>query len=124
MQQIGRKIYYDKATGNIVLDTGERTGSVVSNTIDQDVASYKALSSRNRDSFDVIELEYGEYVNDFMSCNGYRVNPETKAIEFSYYDPNTPDTPTVYQQPLSEQMAELEARQSATEIAIAQMLGM
>ncbi|MER2010694.1 MAG: hypothetical protein ABS939_25070, partial [Psychrobacillus sp.] len=44
----------------------------------------KVLSERNRETFDVIELEYGEFSQDFSMCNGYRVNPKTKELEFSY----------------------------------------
>ena len=33
--QIGRRIYYDKTTGNVILDTGEREGHVVPTTVEQ-----------------------------------------------------------------------------------------
>jgi hypothetical protein len=106
--QIGRKIFYEKATGNVILDTGERSGSVVVKTVDQDIADFKALSERNRSTFDVIDLPFGAYAQDFAECNGYRVNPSTKALEFSYPDPNQPiTTEPIYQKPLSEQNAEL-----------------
>jgi hypothetical protein len=84
MNKIGRKLYYDLATGNIILDTGERQGSVIPTSIEQDIQTYKTLSERNRDTFNVIELEYGQYAQDFRECNGYRVNPTTKGLEFNY----------------------------------------
>lgn len=112
--KIGRKIFYDKSTGDVVMDTGERSGSVVRTTIEQDIATYTALSERNRDSFDVLELEYGQYAQDFAECNGYRVNPETKELEFSYPDPNEPEQPPVFQKPLSEQIKTLELQQLQT----------
>ena len=83
MNKIGRKLFYELATGNIITDTGERQGSVVATTIDQDIAVFTALSERNRDTFDYIELSFGAYAQDFAECNGYRVNLDTKAIEFS-----------------------------------------
>lgn len=106
--KIGRKIYYDLSTGNVIIDTGERQGSVIPTTIDQDIETYKALSERNRDTFDVLELPYGAYSQDFAECNGYRVNPETKELEFSYPDPNNPEEPQEPQfiKPLSTQIAE------------------
>jgi hypothetical protein len=117
--QIGRKVYYDIATGNIILDTGERQGSVLATTVEQDVENYTALSERNRETFDVIELSFGQYGQDFAECNGYRVNPDTKALEFSYPDPNTADPQEpVYQAPLSEQVKELETRTKATQEAV------
>lgn len=121
--KIGRKIYYDKATGDILVDIGERQGSVISTSEEQDIQNYKALSERNRETFDVIELEYGQYRQDFAECNGYRINPETKVLEFSYPDPNEeePQEP-VYQKPLSEEVeylkTELEVTQSAIDFLI------
>lgn len=86
MNQLGRRIYYDKSTGNVLVDTGERAGFVVPTTIEQDIATYKILSKRNRETFDYIELEYSQYAQNFAACNGYRVNPETRKLEFSYPD--------------------------------------
>lgn len=122
MRQIGRKIYFEIATGNVLVDTGERQGSVVPTTIEQDIQTYKTLSELNRDTFDVIELEYGQYAQDFAECNGYRVNPETKELEFSYPDPNEeePQEP-VYQEPLSEQVNKLERKIEIQNQAIAEM---
>lgn len=107
MGQIGRRIFYDKATGNVIQDTGERSGSVVDTTIEQDIAVYPALAERYRDTFDVIELEYGQYAQDFATCTGYRVDVETGTLEFTYPDPNAPEEPPVYQKPLSEEVAAL-----------------
>lgn len=46
--EIGRRIYYDLANGNIIIDVGERSGDIVPTTIDQDIETYIALSERNR----------------------------------------------------------------------------
>ena len=102
--KIGRKIFYELVTGNIIVDTGERQGSVVATTVEQDIATFTALSERNSDTFDVIELAFGEYAQDFAECNGYRVNPATKALEFSYPDPENPEAPKVFEAPLTEQI--------------------
>lgn len=113
--EIGRRIYYEIATGNVILDTGERQGSVVPTTIEQDRYSYTALSERNADSYGVIELPFGFLSQDFAECMGYRVNPETKELEFSYPDPNEPEKPPVYQKPLTEQIKELEQKNKLLE---------
>ena len=103
--QIGRRIYYDTTTGNVLVDTGEREGFVVPTAPEQDIAAYSALSERNSDSFAYINLAYGQYAQDFAECNGYRVNPETRQLEFSYPDPNEPEPQEpVYMEPLSEQV--------------------
>ncbi|MGY0692608.1 hypothetical protein ACW2QC_07410 [Virgibacillus sp. FSP13] len=100
--KIGRRIYYEKETGNVILDTGEKQGFIKKTTIEQDIKNYRNLTGLNRDTFDVLELEYGQHAQDFVESNGYRVNPETKTLEFSYPDPNEeePQEP-VYQEPLS-----------------------
>jgi hypothetical protein len=120
--KIGRKIYYDKLTGNVILDTGERFGAVVETTIEQDFQAYRALSERNPETVDWIQLEYGQYAQDFATCNGYRVNPETLELEFSYPDPNEPEAPPVYRKPLSEEIAELKQRQELMQAALDELI--
>lgn len=111
MNNIGRKIFYDILNGNVLLEIGEMSGYVVKTTIEQDIESFKSLSERNRDSFDYIELEFGQFAQDFAESNGYRVNPETKELEFSYLDPNEeqPQDP-VFRKPLSEEIEEIKNR--------------
>jgi hypothetical protein len=114
MTEIGRKIFHELTTGNVIIDTGERQGSVVATTIEQDISTFTALSERNRDTFDVLELPFGAYAQDFAESNGYRVNVETKELEFSYPDPNEPETPPVFQKALSEQVIEIKLEQFTT----------
>ena len=108
MMEIGRRIYYDIITGNVILDTGEKCGFVKESSIEQDFESYTILKAYNPETIGVIQLEYGQYAQDFRECNGYRVNPETQQIEFSYPDPDDlePQEP-IYQKPLSEEVADL-----------------
>lgn len=103
-----RRIFYDKTTGESIVQDGYSEGMVIP-TIEQVIATYTALSERNRDTFDVLELPFGAYSQDFAECNGYRVNVETKTLEFSYPDPNEPTLEQPYQAPLSEQVKNLEA---------------
>lgn len=121
---IGKRFYFDRETGEILVEKGERFGDVAPTSVERDVETYTALSERNRDTFDVIELEYGQYAQDFAECNGYRVNPETKELEFSYPDPSEPEQPPVYQKPLSEQIEELKAENLATMGAVAEVYEM
>lgn len=108
--EIGSRIYFEINTGEVIQLVGERRGSsVVPTTVEQDIFNYKSLNERNRESYGYIELNYGQFAQDFAACNGYRVNPETQQIEFSYPDPNEiePQVP-VYITPLSEQVAQLQ----------------
>lgn len=116
--KIGRKIFFDKINGNIILDKGEMQGGVVEETIDEIITKFTALSERNRETFDVLELPFGAYAQDFAECSGYRVNVETKTLEFSYPDPNAPEEPPVFQRPLTEQVTGLTTRVTETENAV------
>ncbi|MEF2968370.1 hypothetical protein V3851_23655 [Paenibacillus sp. M1] len=106
--EIGRRIYWDKATGNVILDTGERAGFVRESTQEEDYMTFQALAERMPETVGCLQLEYGQFASDFSECNGYRVNPETLELEFSYPNPNEsePEEPT-YQVSLSEQVNEL-----------------
>jgi hypothetical protein len=106
--QIGRRIYYETITGNVILETGERTGDVVETTVQQDFSMYAELSERNPETVGVIQLAYGQYAQDFAACSGYRVDVsgETPTLVFSYPDPSQPDEPPVYRPPLSEELKE------------------
>lgn len=78
-------------------------------TVEEDVLIHKALSERNRDTFDVLELPFGSFAQDFAECTGYRVNVVTKELEFSYPDPTDPGNEIVPEKPFSVKISELEA---------------
>lgn len=105
---IGKRIYYEKLTGAIVLDTGERSGSVIETTVEQDFASYTALAERVPATVGMLQLGYGEYAQDFAECNGYRIDTETQEIIFSYPDPSEPEAPPVFRPSLTETVEALE----------------
>lgn len=120
MNEGNRRIFYDKLTGEKIYEIG-RNGSFTLLTIEQDIATFTILSERNRNTFDVLELPFNTYEQDFKECIDYRVNIETKKLEFSYPDPNEPDVEQPYQAPLSEQIAELRAENVTTLEAIAEV---
>lgn len=88
---IGRKIYYEISTGDVVLITPEKFNGIQT-TKEQDFAMYEALSIRTPELVDVVELEYGQYSSDFQTCSDVRVDVETGSLLFNY---------PVFEQPLS-----------------------
>ncbi|MEK3682499.1 hypothetical protein [Paenibacillus sp. FSL R10-2736] len=120
---IGMKIYYELATGNVILNTGERSGNVVTTTWEQDFAAYQVLNERVPETIGVIKLEYRQHSEDFMHATGYRVNLETEELEFSF-EPINRELPTepMYQKPLTEQIVTLQQRTEANEAAILALL--
>ncbi|USK71776.1 hypothetical protein [Peribacillus asahii] len=118
---VGRMIFYDKVTGEKIVDTGEWENARIKKTVDEQIDTFKELSERNRETFDVLELAFGERAQDFAECNGYHVNVETKTLEFSYPDPNEPPTEPVYQKPLSIELEE--TKQAIAELTLLVSMG-
>lgn len=79
MQFIGRKIYFDKLTGNVLVDTGERSGSVRETTTEEDFQTYLVLAERVPETVGCLQLEYGQDSDKFARYL-YRVDPATEAI--------------------------------------------
>lgn len=124
MLQVGRKVYFDKITGNVIQDTGEMMGDVRETTIEEDFKSYVSLTERVGDTVGVLKLEYGQFREDFAQCNGYRVNPETLELEFSYPDPSNPEPvqPVVFQKPLTEQIKDTNEQLAQTNADIQSLM--
>ena len=98
---LGKRIYYLKVDGRVILDTGEAEGWVNPTTIEDDWRIYTELSKYNKSEVDYIELKWGEFKTEFAECTSYRVNVETKTLEFDYTPvpepPDVPHTPTVHE---------------------------
>jgi hypothetical protein len=108
MNFIGRKIYYDKITGNVLVDTGEMCGDVRETTVEEDFQVFTALSGRNPETVGVIKLAYGEMRDDFMMAESYRVDPATGKLIFTYRDPDNPTVPPVEKPSYEERIFALE----------------
>lgn len=65
MPVIGRKIYYELATGNVIVETGERQGDVIETTEDQDWQMYSALQPYQQSAVGVLQLNFGDYAQNF-----------------------------------------------------------
>lgn len=117
--EIGRKIYYDKNTGVVVQHIPEAAGPwIIETSREKDFIDFPSLSERNPDTIGLLQLEYGQYAEDFAETSGFRVNPDTLSLEFAYPDPSNPEQPPVYQPPLTAQVAELKAETAALNLAI------
>lgn len=104
--EIGRRIYFDKLTGNVLYDSGESTGSVVRLTVEEEIPLVKVLSERVRESFKVIELDFSEFSSDFKEATSYKIDTDTEEILFNYE--SVEDRPK-YTEPLSKEVARHES---------------
>ena len=98
---LGKRIYYLKVDGRVILDTGEAEGWVNPTTPEQDWEIYTDLSKYNKTEVDYIELQFGEFKTEFSECTSYRVNVQTKTLEFDYTPvpepPDVPQAPTIHE---------------------------
>lgn len=118
------RAYYDKLTGNGLKWYALTSGVYRIPTFEEDYTAFIELSERNADTIGYIDFENGEYYQDFVQCNGFRVNPQTLEIEFSYPDPNaTEPQESVYQKPLTEQLKETQQAVAELTLLLATMNG-
>jgi len=97
--KIGKKIYYELETGNIIQEIGERQGSVIETTQEQDFQSYVSLSERVPSTVGVIQLTFGQYADKFGVYH-YHIDTETNSIVWG--DLINPDAPKP--QPTSQEL--------------------
>lgn len=120
---LGKRIYYLKVDGRVILDTGEAEGWVNPTTSEQDWEIYSELSKYNKSEVDYIELKWGEFKTEFAECTSYRVNVDTKTLEFDYTPipepPDVPHTPTVH-----ERLDALEQVNAEQDMLIMEMSGL
>lgn len=96
---IGKKIYYELVTGDVVLTTLEKSNTnAINTTKEQDFEIYDVLQARDINSVGVIQLEFGQYQGEFQSAKSYKVNLDTNELVFEYPE---------YHPPLTEQVRQL-----------------
>ncbi|MCC3374745.1 hypothetical protein [Cohnella sp. REN36] len=129
MKQLGRKIYYDLASGDVIFATGEMQGEVRKTTNEEDFRVYLPLRDRVPETVGVLKLEYGQYQQDFTACSGYRVDVSgiEPKLTFSYPDPSDPQepqAPPVFVPPLSTEVERLKSENLILMEAVADLYEM
>ena len=83
MRKIGRKVYFNKHTGDVLFDTGEAMGFVMETTYEQDYVNGE-LHRYPESDIDVAKFEYGDYADVFAlgEFAFFKINPKTKSMEF------------------------------------------
>ena len=85
MKQIGAKVYYEIATGNVLIITSECQGSVIETTKEQDMEIYSELKGKDENEVDFIELEFGILGSIFNNTKSYCVDIKNKKLKVDYY---------------------------------------
>jgi hypothetical protein len=86
--QVGRRIFFDKITGDVILVKEEIQNAESIPSVEQDMNFFIVLRERNSDSYDYIDLDFGAYAQEFSDQKEFHVDPKTKVIEFSHFNQN------------------------------------
>jgi hypothetical protein len=81
---IGRRIYFEKTNGIVICDKGEMAGDVVETTIEQDKEIIPILNLIDPEQLGVLQLAFGEYSQEFITCKGYKIDPISLEPVFMY----------------------------------------
>ncbi|HDR7311513.1 TPA: hypothetical protein QCX08_004021 [Bacillus cytotoxicus] len=81
---VRQRVYYDRKTGVVITTTGnyEDGGLLQEPTVEDDLKTYSALVEREAHTIGVIQLEKGQYQDEFAKCKSFRVDVNKKEILF------------------------------------------
>lgn len=112
---LGKRIYFLKENGTVILEVGEMEGWVIEPEKDFDKALeeaykyYTELSKYNKEVIDFIDLEYGEYKTEFAECTSFKIDVATRKPIFEYGEkpnpPEIPQTPTIHERMETQEKA-------------------
>lgn len=97
---IGKRIFFLKNNGTVILEVGEMEGWVVepkkefNEAIKEAYKYYTELSKYNKEEVDFIDLEFREYETEFAEKTSYKIDIDTRKPIFDYTPiPDPPDVP-------------------------------
>ena len=124
---LGKRIYFLKENGTVILEVGEMEGWVVepekdfNKALEEAYKYYAELSKYNKEVVDFIDLEYGEYKTEFAEMTSYKIDVATRKPIFEYGEkPNPPEVPVTPS--LHERVGDLELGAEATQEALDMLL--
>lgn len=100
---IGRRIFFLKENGTVILEIGEMQGWVVepekdfNKALEEAYKYYTELNKYNKEEVDFIDLEFGKYKTEFAEKTSYKIDIDTRKPIFDYTP--IPDPPEVPQKP-------------------------
>ncbi|ODA07375.1 MULTISPECIES: hypothetical protein [Paenibacillus] len=115
--KIGPKVYWRKTSGEVIFITPQvDSPSARETTKEDDMGFYPQLRGYDPEQVDVLKLEFDKYTEDFQKAINYRMNPDTKTMEFTYQSNSGSGSQPA--KPLTDQVTELKTRQDSTEAAL------
>ena len=112
---VGKRIFFLKENGTVILEVGEMEGWVVepekdfNKALEEAYKYYAELSKYNKEVVDFIDLEYGEYKTEFAEMTSYKIDVATRKPIFEYGEkpnpPEIPQTPTMHERMETQEKA-------------------
>ncbi|MGR6127837.1 hypothetical protein [Paenibacillus sp. SER-28] len=117
--KIGPKVYWRKTSGEVIFMTSQiESESARETTKEDDMGFYPQLKGYDPGQVDVLKLDFDKYTEDFQKATSYRVNPDTKTMEFTYPS----NSGSKHEKPLTNQVAELKLADLDNKEAIAGLI--
>lgn len=93
---IGKKIYYELETGNVVLTIPERHNeNAVETTKEQDFIMFDVLQARNPSLIGIKQMGYREFQNDFNIANSFMIDIMNGNVLFQYPNSVIPQSESI-----------------------------
>lgn len=80
--EIGRRVYYNKLTGDILFDTGQMEGDIQIEPTFEDDIMLGNLTGIDKNIIGCIELKYNEHKDRFSEFPFFKINLTTKTVKF------------------------------------------
>ncbi len=79
----GRRLYFKKFDGSFIFDTGENDIESIA-SIDEDLMTQSALMIYNMDDLIIVELEVGQYNEEFSRATSLKYDLQTNNVIFDF----------------------------------------
>ena len=78
---VGRRLYFDKVTGELIVDTGERSGDVLPHDVNRDFALLPELKGKLLDDVVYTDLEFGDRKEEFTQMHKITLDVTTLSLQ-------------------------------------------
>lgn len=78
--EVGRKIYYEISTGNVVYPPLESCSNGILTTKEQDFLNYSFLKTLDSTKYDFIQLAFSEKESELQNMGSCHIDPATKEL--------------------------------------------
>lgn len=78
---VGRRLYFDRVTGELIVDVGERSGDVLPHDVNRDFALLPELKGKLLDDVVYTDLEFGDRKEEFTQMHKITLDVTTLSLQ-------------------------------------------